>query len=95
MDALLSVPVGYRWALTLAFVAFIIGLSVTPGVERPDDNLFFWLYANTAPLTQKILHVVIYALLGTLWMWTLVGIDSTAVRIALSLSLAMGLGIAL
>ena len=46
MDALLSVPVGYRWALTLAFVALIVGLSVTPGVERPDDNLFSWLYAT-------------------------------------------------
>ena len=95
MDALLSVPVGYRWALTLAFVAFVVGLSVTPGVERPDDNLFSWLFANTAPLAQKVLHVVTYALLGALWMWTLAGIASRPARIALSLSLALVIGIAL
>ena len=95
MDALLSVPVGYRWALTLAFVAFVVGLSVTPGVERPDDNLFSWLFANTAPLAQKVLHVVTYAVLGALWMWTLAGIASRPARIALSLSLALVIGIAL
>lgn len=95
MDALLSVPLAYRWALTLAFVALIVGLSVTPGVAQPDDNLFSWLYANTAPLAQKILHVVIYAALAVLWMWTLAGVGSTPARIALSIGLAMGLGIAL
>ena len=95
MDALLSVAAGYRWALTLAFTAFVIGLSVTPGIESPDDNLFSWLYANTAPLTQKILHVVTYAVLGALWMWTLAGIASTPVRIVVSVALAFTLGIAL
>lgn len=95
MDALLSVPVGYRWALTLAFAAFVIGLSVTPGLERPDDNIFSWLFANTAPLAQKILHIVTYAILTALWMWTLAGVTSTPARVALTLALAMGLGIAL
>ena len=95
MDALLSVPSGYRWALTLAFAAFIVGLSVTPGAERPDDNVFSWLYANTAPLTQNILHLVVYAVLAVLWMWTLAGLESTLARIGLSLALALGLGVAL
>jgi glycopeptide antibiotics resistance protein len=95
MDALLSVPVGYRWALTLTFAAFVIGLSVTPGLERPDDNIFSWLFANTAPLAQKILHIVTYAILTALWMWTLAGVTSTQARVALTLALAMGLGIAL
>ena len=95
MDALLSVPVGYRWALTLAFIAFVVGLSITPGVERPDDSLFSWLFTNTAPLPQKVLHVVTYAVLGALWMWTLAGIASRPARIALSLSLALVLGIVL
>jgi glycopeptide antibiotics resistance protein len=36
MDALLSIPVAYRWIATLAFIGVIIALSVTPGVERPD-----------------------------------------------------------
>jgi len=95
MDSLLSVPVGYRWGLTLAFAAFIVGLSITPGLERADDNIFSWLFANTAPLAQKVLHVVTYAVLGVLWMWTLAGINSTPVRIALSLMLAIVLGVAL
>ena len=95
MDTLLSVPVGYRWALTLAFIAFVVGLSITPGVERPDDNLFSWLFANTAPFTQKVLHVVTYAVLGALWMWTLAGVASRPTRIALSMSLALVIGIAL
>ena len=95
LDALLSIPVAYRWIITLAFVGVIIGLSVTPGVERPDDNLFSWLYANTGPLAQKVLHVVTYAILATLWMWTLAGIESLPRRIAISFVLAVVLGVAL
>ena len=89
MDALLSIPVAYRWTITLLFVGFIIGLSVTPGVERPDDNLFSWLFANTAPLVQKVLHVITYAVLAALWMWTLAGIESLPRRMALSFALAL------
>ena len=95
LDALLSIPVAYRWIITLAFVGVIIGLSVTPGVERPDDTLFSWLYANTAPPVQKVLHVVTYAILATLWMWTLAGIESLPRRIAISFVLAVVLGVAL
>ena len=95
MDALLSIPVAYRWAATLLFVGLIIGLSVTPGVERTDDNLFSWLFDNTAPPIQKVLHVVTYAMLAVLWMWTLAGIESRPQRMALSFGLALLLGVAL
>ena len=95
MDTLLSIPVAYRWAVTLLFVGFVVGLSVTPGVERPDDNLFSWLFANTAPLVQKVLHVVTYAVLAILWMWTLAGIESLPHRMALSFVPALVLGVAL
>ena len=95
MDALLSIPVAYRWVITLLFVGFIVGLSVTPGVDRPDDNLFSWLFANTAPLAQKVLHVITYAVLAVLWMWTLAGIESLPQRIALSFVLALVLGVVL
>ena len=95
MDALLSIPVAYRWAATLLFVGLIIGLSVTPGVERTDDNLFSWLFDNTAPPIQKVLHVVTYAMLAVLWMWTLAGIESRPQRMALSFALALLLGVAL
>ena len=95
MDVLLSIPIAYRWAVTILFIGFVIGLSITPGVERPDDNLFSWLFSHTSSPVQKVLHVVTYALLATLWMWTLAGIESVPVRLALSLVLALGLGIAL
>ena len=95
MNALLTVPAGYRWALTLAVVAFIVGLSITPGVARPDDNLFSWLYAGTPPTAQKILHIIVYALLAFLWMWTLAGIESTRLRLAVALLLTLGLGVVL
>lgn len=95
MDALATIPAGYRWALTLALVALIVALSVTPGVARPDDNLFSWLYAGTPPTTQKVLHVIMYGLLAFLWMWTLAGIESTRTRLAVALVLTLGLGVAL
>ena len=95
MDTLLSIPVAYRWVVTLLFVGFVVGLSVTPGVERPDDNLFSWLFANTAPLVQKVLHVVTYAVLAILWMWTLAGIESLPHRMVLSFVPALVLGVAL
>ena len=95
MDTLLSIPVAYRWAVTLLFVGFVVGLSVTPGVERPDDTLFSWLFAITSAPVQKVLHVVTYAILASLWMWTLAGIESLPRRIAISFVLAVLLGIAL
>ncbi len=95
MDALTSVPAGYRWALTLVLVALIVGLSVTPGVARPDDNLFSWLYAGTPPTVQKVLHIIMYGLLAFLWMWTLAGIEPARLRLGIALLLTLGLGVAL
>jgi len=95
MDILLSIPVAYRWATTIAFIVVIVGLSVTPGIERADSNLFSWLYANTSTPIQKAMHVAAYAVLAILWMWTLAGVESIYVRSALSLVLALSIGIAL
>ena len=95
MDALQAVPVAYRWLLTFALAALIIGLSITPGVERPDDNLFSWLYANTSSPVQKLMHVATYALLAFLWMWSLAGIGSVRTRIVVSLAVTFSLGAAL
>ena len=95
MDALLSVPVAYRWIVTLLFVAFIIGLSVTPGIERPDDNIFSLLFSHASAPAQKVLHVVTYALLASLWMWTLAGIPSLRLRVALTIAITLTLGVAL
>ncbi len=95
MDWLLSAPPALRWTLTLAFVAIITVLSVTPGIEKPDDSLFNWLVLSTATPLQKALHVVIYAVLAMLWMWTLDAIESRWLRIAISLASTVGLGVIL
>ena len=95
MDILLSIPVVYRWATTFVFIGVIVSLSVTPGIDRPDSNLFSWLFDITSSPVQKVMHVISYALLAILWMWTLAGIESIQVRLALSLMLALSLGIAL
>ena len=95
MDFLATIPAAYRWALTLALVALIVGLSITPGVARPDDTLFSWLYAGTPPAAQKVFHIILYGLLAFLWMWTLASIESTRLRVGFSLLLTLGLGVAL
>jgi len=92
MDWLLSAPPALRWALTLAFAGVVIVLSITPGVERPDDTVFGWLVLNTATTLQKALHVVIYAVLALLWMWTLEPIQSRWLRGALTLAACVGMG---
>ncbi len=92
MNQLLAVPVGWRWAATLAFVALIVVLSATPAREQAGDSLFVWLVINTAPPIQKLLHVVIYGTLSVLWMWTLADISSVPLRVFLSFVLSVGLG---
>ena len=95
MDALLSVPLAFRWIVTILFVGFVIGLSITPGIEQPNDNLFSWLYAHTSSPVQKALHVAAYALLGFLWVWSLGSIESVPVRLAVSFLITLGLGVTL
>lgn len=92
MDWLLSVPAAYRWASTLVFVALIVALSISPGVERPGDNMFVWLVVHTPATLQKIMHVGVYAVLAVLWMWTLESVESRTLRLALSLAATVGLG---
>lgn len=95
MQQLLAVPVAWRWAATLAFVALIVVLSVTPASGRTGDSIFVWLVVNTATPLQKLLHVAIYAVLSALWLWTLADIPSRPLRMALSFVLSVGLGTAL
>ena len=92
LDWLLSVPALTRWVVTLAFAALVIALSVTPGVARPGDSAFVWLVVNTPAPLQKLMHVVVYATLALLWMWTLASVESRAVRITLVILVTVGLG---
>ena len=91
----LSLPIIYRWLITLVFVGIVVILSTTPGKGQPSDSIFVWLVANTPTLLQKIMHVAIYATLALLFMWALETIESRLTRIVLTLVLAFSLGIVL
>ncbi len=95
MRTILAVPIFLRWSSTILFSLAVVGLSITPGTALPDDHLFAWLYATTSTPIQKVMHVAIYAVLTSLWMWTLAGLESLRTRSCLSVFLALGLGIAL
>lgn len=88
----LAIPPAYRWLITLAFVAIVIVLSVTPDKSQTGDSMFIWLIANTPTLLQKFMHVFCYALLTGLWVWTLETIESRVLRLVLALLLAVSLG---
>jgi hypothetical protein len=92
LDWVLSVPALTRWGVTLVFAALVIALSITPGVARPGDNAFVWLIVSTPAPLQKLMHVVVYATLALLWMWTLASVESRAVRITLVMLITVGLG---
>lgn len=89
---MISAPPALRWALTLGFAGIVVLLSVTPGIEKPDDSLFGWLVLHTATPVQKVLHVAVYAVLAILWMWTLDFVESRWLRCALTLMATVGLG---
>ena len=92
VDWVFSVPAATRWVVTLAFAGLIVALSVIPGIARPGDNAFVWIVINTPTLLQKTMHVVAYAALVVLWMWTLESVESLFVRIALTMIVTVGLG---
>ena len=95
MPSFLSVPIPYRWLVTLAFIALVVVLSVTPGRTQPDDSIFAWLIVNTSRPMQKVLHFIVYATLAMLWMWTFDALESNRLRIVLALTLTIGLGTSL
>ena len=92
MHKLLAIPLTYRWLITLAFVALIIVLSVTPGKSEYGDTVFVWLVEHTPTLVQKAMHIGCYAVITALFAWSLESIESLTVRLMLSLTLALALG---
>jgi len=95
MMQFLSLPIIYRWLVTLVFVGIVIFLSVTPGRFQTGDSVFVWLIANTPTLLQKLMHVAVYATLALLFMWALETVDSQMSRIVLTLGLTVSLGVVL
>jgi len=92
MVQFLAIPPSYRWLITLAFVAIVIVLSVTPGKSQSDDSIFVWLIAHTPTAVQKLMHLVCYAVIAALWVWTLETLESRLLRLCLALMLTISLG---
>ena len=87
-----DIPLPYRYLIIVAFVAIIVALTIAPDREQPGDTVFSWLVVNTAAPVQKALHVVMYAVLVVLFMWTLEAVGSRTLRALLGVTLAIGLG---
>lgn len=86
------VPICIRWLIALAFMAMIVALSLTPAASRSGETVFHWLVDNTSTPAQKILHVVIYAVLAFLLVWALDNVATRIGRVALAVTLVVGLG---
>lgn len=84
-----------RLGITLAVSLFIAAGSVSPGHVRPGDSAFVWLVAAIPTAMQKILHVIAYAALAMLWMWTLGGIQSSPLKAATALAITIATGVGL
>lgn len=91
----MTIPLAVRLGITLSVLLFIVAGSVVPGHARPGDSVFVWLIAATPTALQKILHVIVYAALAMLWMWTLERIPSSPIRIATALTITVATGASL
>ena len=87
-----SMPIAIKLALTLALLIIIVILSVTPERPQSGDSVFLWLVSATPAPLQKILHIVAYAILAILWMWTFEKIDSILLRVALAFAITVAIG---
>jgi len=78
--------------LTLALMALIATLSLTPDTPRPGDDAFAWLVHVTPTALQKSMHIVSYGTLAAVLAWSLRPIDSTIARLAVAFVIAAGFG---
>ena len=78
--------------MTLVMFILIAIVSVVPGQARPGDSVFVWLASATPTLLQKLLHVIAYAVLAFLCMWTLDDIESRPIRITTALAITIATG---
>ena len=81
-----------RLLITLMFMVALLIASVIPGRFQAGDSVFVWVVATTPSLVQNVLHVCLYAILTTLWAWTLEALESVPARLFVALTLAVGFG---
>lgn len=85
----------FRSALTLTFLSLIVLLSVTPDQDQSSDSVFVWLVVSTATTLQKLLHILCYATLAYLCVWTLSFLQSPRARLITAVSVCSVVGTAL
>ncbi len=82
----------YRWLITLAFAALIVFLSVTPRRVNGGPPTVGRIIDHTPALLHKFMHVVCYAVLAMLAVWTLEPLASQTNRIMITLLATIGFG---
>ena len=93
IEQLATVSVWARAALTLTLTLLLLALSLIPGRAEPGDSVFVWAVALTPTPLQKLMHLLLYALLAFLWAWTLEALESVKVRFAVAALLAASFGV--
>ena len=88
----MNVPIAVRLLVTLLLVAAIVTMSVVPGTPQPGDSVFAWLVSATPTPLQKLMHLISYATLAMLLIWTFERIDSMSLRVVLALLVGVSLG---
>jgi VanZ family protein len=78
--------------LTLALMAVISTLSLTPDTPQPGDDAFAWLVHVTPKPLQKLMHIASYGVLAVSLAWALARVGHAAVRGAAVFVIASGFG---
>ena len=91
----MNLPISARLLVTLLLVAAIVTLSIVPGRHQPGDSAFVWLVSVTPTLLQKFLHVVAYATLTLLLVWSLEKLNSVPLRFASAFAVTVAMGVVL
>lgn len=80
----------FRLGIALLYTAGIAILSLTPDRSDPGGSTFVWLVHITPSTLQKSLHVVFYAGLACLWVWTIRA--PAAIRLGAGFCIAVATG---
>jgi VanZ family protein len=95
VKTMMNAPFIIRLGATLIVLLLIVAGSAVPGQARPGDSAFVWLVAAIPSPVQKVLHIVTYAALAMLLMWTLERVPSMPTRVATALAITIATGVGL
>ncbi|WP_405234385.1 VanZ family protein [Lentisalinibacter salinarum] len=95
VDYLNTVPLWLRAALTAGLMTALVILSLIPGTAEDGDSVFVWAVALTPTPVQKLMHLLLYALLAFLLAWTLEAVNPVRIRFLAAAVLAASFGAAM